>query len=221
MMVNLMRKYILITSTILLLTGSLFSVSFAWFTYVQRKSVASFYSNEILVDLEINDALFIDDFVLEDLAFIDFQKDFIDDDYVLLDTLGSSIILNIRLSDDSPLTVHQIQISNLSNQGLLFFVVFEGVNLSPDHIFQSEYYQEMKMIMNGHTTKAEQLSALESYNMSVLLEIENTLIFPGDIISIQLVVWGDYDGLITKDGYLSQSYLLELSIESINARGVS
>lgn len=221
MMVNLMKKYILIASTILLLTGSLFSVSFAWFTYVQRKSVASFYSNEILVDLEANDTLWIDDYVLEDLAFIDFQKDFIDDEYLLLDTLASRVILTIKLSEDSPLTVHQIQINNLSNQGLLFFVVFEGINLSIEHVFQSEYYQEIKVMMIGLTTKTEQLSALETYNLSVLSEIENILIFPGDVISIQLVVWGDYDGLIIKDGYLNQPYVLELSIESINARGVN
>ena len=85
MVVNTMKKYMLITLSILLLTGSLFSVSFAWFTYVQRKSVASFDSNEILVDLEVNDTIVIDNYVLGDLAFIDYQNDFIDNQYLLLD----------------------------------------------------------------------------------------------------------------------------------------
>jgi hypothetical protein len=221
MVVNTMKKYMLITLSILLLTGSLFSVSFAWFTYVQRKSVASFYSNEILVDLEVNDTIFIDDYVLGDLAFIDYQNDFIDDQYLLLDSLASSIILNIGLSENSPLTRHQIEINNLSNQGLLFYIIFEGVNLPLEHVFESVYHSELITIMNGLTLKSEQLAALDLYNASVLSEVMNTLIFPGDIITIQLVIWGDYDGLVIKDDYLNQSYLLELSIESINWRGVS
>ena len=216
-----MKKYMLITLSILLLTGSLFSVSFAWFTYVQRKSVASFDSNEILVDLEVNDTIVIDNYVLGDLAFIDYQNDFIDNQYLLLDSLASSIILNIGLSENSPLTRHQIEINNLSNQGLLFYIVFEGVNLPLEHVFESVYHTELMVIMNGLTLKSEQLSALDAYNTSVLSEVMNTLIYPGDVITIQLVIWGDYDGLVVKDGYLNQSYLLELSIESINARGVS
>jgi hypothetical protein len=221
MVVNTMKKYMLITLSILLLTGSLFSVSFAWFTYVQRKSVASFYSNEILVDLEVNDTIFIDDYVLGDLAFIDYQNDFIDDQYLLLDSLASSIILNIGLSENSPLTRHQIEINNLSNQGFLFYIIFEVVNLPLEHVFESVYHSELITIMNGLTLKSEQLAALDLYNASVLSEVMNTLIFPGDIITIQLVIWGDYDGLVIKDDYLNQSYLLELSIESINWRGVS
>jgi len=60
-MVNPMKRYIIVILSVLLLTGSLFSVSLAWFTYIKRKSVATFVSNEILVDLEVNDAIFIDE----------------------------------------------------------------------------------------------------------------------------------------------------------------
>jgi len=220
-MVSQMRRYLWIVFSILLLTGTLFSVTFAWFTYVQRKSVATFNSNEILVDLEMNDVFFIDDYVLDDLAFIDYQNDFIENEYLLLNKLASSTILSIKLSENSPLTRHQIQINHLNSQGLLFLIVFEGLNIPTDHIFETAYHAKLMTIMNSYVLKEDQLAALDLYNASVLEEVLNTLVHPGDIITIQLVIWGDYDGLLEKENYLNQTYRLELSIESINARGVS
>lgn len=214
-----MKKYIMVILCVFLLTGSIFSVSFAWFTYVMRKSLATFVSNEILVELQANDALFIDQYVLNDLAFIDFQNDFIDDQYELLDNLASSIIINIELSMDSPLIKHQIQIQNLNIQGLLFIVIYEGLDVPPDHMFQSGYHALLTSILNGYATKEEMISALDAYNQSVLDGISNIMIYPGNVLTIQIAVWGDYDSLDEKDEYLNQSYQLDFSIASINARG--
>lgn len=218
-MVIFMKKYILVVLSILLLTGSVFSVSFAWFTYVMRKSLATFTSNEILIELQANDALFIDHFMINDLAFIDFQNDLIDDQFELFDSLASSIIINIELSTESPLINHQIQIQNLNVQGLLFIVVYEGLDVSPDHEFESGYHVLLMNILNGYSTKEEMISALDAYNQSVLDVISNLLIYPGNVLTIQIAVWGDYDSLEDKEEYLNQLYQLDFSIASINARG--
>ena len=220
-MVNPMKKYIIVILSVLLLTGSLFSVSFAWFTYIKRKSVATFVSNEILVDLEVNDAIFIDDYVLSDLAFVDFQNDFIEDQYGLIDSLASSIIINIELSNSSPLSRHFIQIQELSTEGLLLLIMYEGLDLTSEHVFESSYHALLMTILSEYATKQEMIDALELYNSSVLEGLSTILVYPGSVMTIQIAVWGDYDGLIEKDGYLSDTYRLDLTIESINARGVS
>jgi len=221
MMVNSMKKYIIVILSVLLLTSSLFSVSFAWFTYVKRKSVATFVSNEILVDLEANDSIFIDDYVLSDLAFVDFENDFIEDQYGLIDSLASSIIINIELSNSSPLSRHFIQIQELSGEGLLLLVMYEGLDLTSEHIFESSYHALLMTILSGYATKQEMIEALDLYNRTVLEELSTILIYPGSVMTIQIAVWGDYDGLIEKEGYLTDSYQMDLTIESINARGVS
>ena len=221
MMVNPMKKYIIVILSVLLLTGSLFSVSLAWFTYIKRKSVATFVSNEILVDLEVNDAIFIDDYLLSDLAFVDFQNDFIEDQYGLIDSLASSIIINIELSNNSPLSRHFIQIQELSTEGLLLLVMYEGLDLTSEHVFESSYHALLMTILSEYATKQEMIEALELYNAAVLEGLSTILIYPGSVMTIQIAVWGDYDGLIEKDGYLSDTYHMDIAIESINARGVS
>jgi len=221
MMVNPMKRYIIVILSVLLLTGSLFSVSLAWFTYIKRKSVATFVSNEILVDLEVNDAIFIDDYLLSDLAFVDFQNDFIEDQYGLIDSLASSIIINIELSNNSPLSRHFIQIQELSTEGLLLLVMYEGLDLTSEHVFESSYHALLMTILSEYATKQEMIEALELYNAAVLEGLSTILIYPGSVMTIQIAVWGDYDGLIEKDGYLSDTYHMDIAIESINARGVS
>jgi len=220
-MVNPMKRYIIVILSVLLLTGSLFSVSLAWFTYIKRKSVATFVSNEILVDLEVNDAIFIDDYLLSDLAFVDFQNDFIEDQYGLIDSLASSIIINIELSNNSPLSRHFIQIQELSTEGLLLLVMYEGLDLTSEHVFESSYHALLMTILSEYATKQEMIEALELYNAAVLEGLSTILIYPGSVMTIQIAVWGDYDGLIEKDGYLSDTYHMDIAIESINARGVS
>jgi len=221
MMVSSMKKYIISVIVVLLLTGSLFSISLAWFTYVKRKSVATFVSNEILVDLEVNDDVQINDYVLNDLAFIDFQNDFIEDQNGLFNTMASSIYINIQLSENSPLTKHHIQITNLNTEGLLVFVIYEGTNITLDHVFESNYQVLLMQIIEGYLMKTDMVLAINAYNAAVLEYISNILIYPGDEIVIQIAIWGDYDGLTDQEGYLEQSFFLNLSIESINARGVS
>ena len=67
----------------LIIVLSVVGISYAWFTYLETKSLASFTAGEIDLELRANKQIVIDNYDLSDLAFIDYEED------LVLDTSGS------------------------------------------------------------------------------------------------------------------------------------
>jgi len=97
-----MRKLLIVT-LIIFATLSTALITHAWFTYVQRKSIARFVSNEIVVETRANDELILDQFDLDELAYIDFENDLMNDLSNVFDEMATSIDIDIILSSNSPL----------------------------------------------------------------------------------------------------------------------
>ncbi len=211
-----MRKLIIVL-LILLTTVSTALITHAWFTYVQRKSLATFVSNEILVDMKANDELILDQFILNELAYIDFEDDLVSDLSNVFDEMATSIEIDVVLSSNSPLTRHLINV-DVSHDAMIMLVVYEGINLDINHQKNTAYHLLLQTIYSPLTTKVDIMNAIDLYNASVLNDISNITIFPGDELSFQLVFWVDYDLIEIPANYLEYTFSMTVTIGSVSAK---
>ena len=214
-----MKKIYISSIIILLIVSSIISVSYAWFTYVERKSLATFESGVLQISLEANDEMFNVDLAFDDLAFIDYENEVILDQYNTLNHMASSIKVDLVTDADAPLSRHKITLdeSNLVS-GLIYVIVYDGVNVDP-LLVTSDYHTYISNIISGYTTKAEQLDAITAHNAQVLDDIYNQSLFGSDTLTFQVVMWGDYDMLTMSENYLDETFILSLKVESINDKG--
>ena len=191
--------------------------SYAWLTYVQKKSLVALDTHEISITLEANDIEVINLIAFDDLAFIDYQRDFVNDEFDTLDLMSSSWMIKIQMSTTSPLSKHFVSLEG-SQAGLIYLLVYEGIN--DDITPKVEAYADLiATIIDGYLTKEDQLQAIALYNQNVLDEIYNHVFGPNDFVKFQIVAWGDYDALEVQSTYLNASFDLTLFIESVNSKG--
>ncbi|MCR3905615.1 MAG: hypothetical protein NUK62_01110 [Tenericutes bacterium] len=215
-----MKRYILSILTIILLIASIATITYAWFTYVEKKSLATFEAGEISITAAANDQLIVDNILLEDLAFIDYQKDLIDNQSGQFDLMASSLTITIQNSDRSVLTRNKITLNEQGTQdGLLYFLVLDGVNIGGTAFINTNYQSQILSVISGYATKEEQLLAISNYNQQVLDEIYNTIIGASDVLTFQIVFWGDYDELVSPETYMDSTYSFSIFIDTINSKG--
>lgn len=208
---------ILIISLFTLVTG----VTYAWFTYVEQKSLAVFEAGVLAVDTTINNEVFLETYEITDIAYVDFDQDVVNDVAGSFDAMASSHVINIELDPQSPLAVHDITITEpIGQEGLLILLINEGLNLASGAPITSNYHDLIETITTGYSTPEDMRLAIDTYNQSVLDNVFNTVMSNSDTLSLQVVVWGDYDELSDPSNYLDLTYTLTVSIETINARGV-
>ncbi|MBU1143490.1 MAG: hypothetical protein KKH92_07595 [Firmicutes bacterium] len=211
-----MRKLIIVC-LILLSTLSSAVLTHAWFTYVQRKSLASFVSNEIIVETKANDELILDQFILNELAYIDFEDDFVNDLSNVLDEMATSIDIDIVLSELSPLTKHLITV-DVSHEAVIMFIIYEGINLESSHLKNTEYHLLLQSIYAPLQSKIDILNAIDIHNQKVLNDISLLTMFPGDQLSLQFVFWVDYDLIEVPENYLDYTFSMTVRIGSVSAK---
>ncbi|PKK99251.1 MAG: hypothetical protein CVV57_03545 [Tenericutes bacterium HGW-Tenericutes-2] len=211
-----MRKLLIVT-LILFATLSTALITHAWFTYVQRKSIAQFVSNEIVVETRANDELILDQFDLDELAYIDFENDLMNDLSNVFDEMATSIDIDIILSSNSPLTRHIINV-DVNHDAIIMLIVYEGINLGSQHQKNTAYYSLIQTIYSPLTERADIMDAIYLYNQSILNDIKNTTLFPGDKLSFQLVFWVDYDLIEYPENYLDYEFSMTVSINSVSAK---
>lgn len=214
-----MRKHIIIALSIFLIIVSITSISYAWFTYVHRKSLAQFVSNEIDIIAEINESLVIDQITLDTMPYIDYQNDLILNESGMLNEMASTIEIVIRVPNGSPLSKHKIQFEDLSASSLIYLIVYDGINKEEPYTFKKTYHEEISVIIAGLTTKQEQLNAINLHNQQVLDDIYQVLTKSDDTLFIQIAIWGDYDEVIDQANYLNQVYNFRLVIDSVSSKG--
>ena len=203
----LMSMFILILSVVVLIPTTVY----AWSVYVERKAVTTIEAGDIDVSIQANQAPWIGDLSLDDLAFIDYQDDFVLDLTQTFDDMATSFVFNLTVSSDSLPLRNRLSLFNLS-EDLLMFIIFEGVNAQT---IQTNYRDLMLDIIDLNASYEDQRLAIQAYNMQVLEDIFDLVLQSNEYITIQFVFWGDYQIAQTID----QSYSIELLIETIQARG--
>ncbi len=216
------RMKIKITSliTVIILMMSIPTVAYAWMTYVEQKSLVTITTGEINVTTYANEQVTVSDINLEDLAYIDYQKDFIDNESGSLDLMASSLRIDLVASLDSVAIKHQIQLINTSSQpGLLYIIIYEGINIDEQVGISTNYYQRVSAIISSLSTKQEQLDALSAYNQSVLDQMYQAVMNAGDDLTFQVVFWGDHDDAPDPEAYLNQVYSFTMILDIVNSKG--
>ena len=211
-----MRKLIIVF-LIILSTISTTVLTHAWFTYVQRKSLARFVSNEIIVETKANDELILEQFLLNELAYIDFEDDLVNDLSNVFDEMATSIDIDITLSELSPLTKHLITV-DVSHEAVIMLIIYDGINLESSHQKNADYHLLLQSIYSPLQTKIDILNAIDLHNQTVLNEISLLTMFPGDQLSLQLVFWVDYDLIEVPENYLDYTFSMTVRIGSVSAK---
>ncbi len=212
-----MRRLGIIITLVILTLSIIISSTYAWLTYVQKKGFVGVETHEISLILDVNSTTVVESLVIDDLAFIDYENDFVTNDTGMLNPMASSWLIKLTSSDTSPLAKHQVTL-DVAQPGLIYLLIYEGMN-GELASYVSEYDLLINLIISGYETKLEQLEAISVHNQAVLDEIYLHVFNPGDYVEIQIVIWGDYDALDPQESYLNTSFELTLSIESVNSKG--
>lgn len=213
-----MRRYAITILSILLLITSIVSVTYAWFTYVEQKSLAQFDAGVLSISLYKDQQTATTQIAFDDLAFIDYQNDFINQQDHMLNIMASSHRFDIVLDDQSPLTKLQITLDEPSENGLIYIIILEGLNIGSTPI-TSDYETYINQVISGIQTKEDQLNAISVQNQAVLDQISSYTLSQDDQLTFQVVAWGDYDGLDDPSTYLDITFNMQLNILMINDKG--
>ncbi|MBU1093887.1 MAG: hypothetical protein KKH01_05445 [Firmicutes bacterium] len=212
-----MRRLGIVITLVILALVAIISSTYAWLTYVQQKGFVGVETHEMTIIVDVNEYLDIQSLSLDDLAFIDYENDFVLDQTNTLNLMASSWLIKLESSNTSPLAKHKITLDGQLN-GLIYLLIYEGMNGEPTEISYA-YDDLVQLIISGYVTKEEQLGAISAHNQLVLDEIYKQVFAPGDYVLFQIVIWGDYDELSLDDSYLDVSFEFVLYIESVNSKG--
>ncbi len=205
---------------VIILMLSIPTVVYAWMTYVEIKSFVTIEAGEIAITTFANEQITIDQIDLVDLTYVDYQNDFILDQSNTLDLISSNLRIDILASDQSVAIKPKIQlIDNSSQVGLLYFIVYEGLNVGEAYILQTNYHDLITTILTGLTVKEDQLAAISTYNQNVLDQIATVALNSGDMLTFQIVFWGDHDDAPDPLVFLDQVYSFSMIIDMINSKG--
>ena len=212
-----MRRLAIIITLIALSFTAIVASTYAWLTYVQKKGFVGLETHVLSIVLEANDQIVVNSLNLDDLAFIDYEKDFVLNETGTLNDMASAWLIKLSSATSSPLAKHQVDLDYLQN-GLICLLIYQGMNDELSY-YTSNYSDLVELIISGYATKEEQLQALAVHNQIVLDEIYKHVFNPGDFVEFQIVVWGDYDSVVLPNTYLDSNFNLTLSIETVNSKG--
>ena len=215
-----MKKYILSVLTILLLLASISSVTYAWFTYVNKKSLAEFEAGVLAVSLLKDDITITQDIEIDSLAYLDYENEFKINDDNMTNIMASSHRFDIILDEESPQAKVNITFDETQlDDGLIYLVIYEGMDLDETATLTSDYAQLIQTIISSASTKTDELTAIDAYNAQALLTMQQLSLTKNSTITYQVVVWGDYDAVLNQSAYLDQNYTLTMHVEIVNAKG--
>lgn len=205
-----MKKYISISLWIMVIMLTLSTLTYGWFTYVLRKSVATFYSNEISVLVSLNDEVINESTTLSNLAFIDFEDDLILNTNHAFNEVAQKMHLEVKLDDSSPISRYLFNIDINQEEVIYIMLIDENV---------SDYYTFMKQFVNQGDTKSDILLKINAYNSNLITTLKDKIIMPGETLVLDLVMWADYEQLINPNDYLEFSCIVTIDLSIISAYG--
>jgi hypothetical protein len=213
-----MKKWMII-SLLLMAIVAISSVSYAWFTYVQRKSLVKLTSHEIEVSLTLGNDILGSSLVIEGISYIDFDKEVMNKTSSQgFNEVGQNYIINFHVSESSPLVKVLFNLEH-NHPELLILLIDEGIKESENEVYVTDYHAYLKQIGSAALTKEEFLLSIDAHNEQVVNQLKTVILKPGNIYQIQMVLWADYDLLGTEDNYLTKTYTLNITCLMVNGKG--
>lgn len=197
-----MKKHLMFSLLILCFMLILSTVTYGWFTYVQRKSVAIFTSNDLEAAVFLNDESISETMTLSNLAFIDFQNDLIIDKNKAFNDIAQEMNIKLTLNENSPLSRFLFDI--VIDQSEIIYMIILDEMVTDYHLFVTEF-------IDAEDSKEDILNKIDIYNREKIIIINNQIIFPGESLEFRVVLWADYDLLSNPDLY--QDFEAEVAID--------
>ncbi len=207
-----MKKYILIIAICLGLMTMMMTMVYGWFTYVQRKSISTFTSNDIETILYMNDDLATQTMMLENLAFIDFEDDLIQDKHKALNDVAEVVDFEMILSSSSPLSRSLITFDILDPSHPLIYLIITDETVV-------DYHEYLISIIDPLETKTNILTQIETHNQMILTSLNEYIMLPGETKQIRFVIWGDYEALDEPKDIKTYQTMLSIQFKIVNAYG--
>jgi hypothetical protein len=205
-----MKKLIHVGLWIISIMLILSTITFTWFSYVQRKSVAVFVSNDLEAVVSLNDEIINETMTLSNLAFIDFENDFIDDKNQAFNAIAQEMRISLTLDENSPLSRFLFDIA--INQDEIIYVIILDEEIVDYHQFMTQFVQQ-------NDTKEDILNKITSYNTEQIITINNLIVFPNETINFKIVLWADYDQLETPELYHNFQAEVYIDLRIVSAYG--
>ena len=207
-----MKKYVLVMVVFLLLLSMSMTIVYGWFTYVQRKSVSTFTSNDIDVIVYLNEDLAVETMDLTNLAFVDFEDDLLNDTNQALNDVAEVMYFEVILSGDSPVSKSMITLSIYDLEHPLVYMI-----LTDDTI--TDYYSHLQNIINPLDTKLNIMDQIDAYNQSQMNLLNEHIMLPGETQQFKVVFWGDYDALSEPKDIENYQTTMAVEFRVVNAYG--
>jgi hypothetical protein len=185
--------------------------------FSKQKSMASFEAGHIYITATVDEESFVSHLDFDDLAFVDYVRDIYMDRSGTLNKMASTISVKIKNGTTSVDLKNLVTVEETDgNIGLLYLIIYEGKNLPIEQIgLDLDYHARLLTIFGSEGSQEAQRVLIGSNNQSAIQSMLDERLFPGDWISFQIVVWGDYDTLYDKMNYLNDTHFLDLSVHSI------
>lgn len=203
-----MKKYSTIALGIIFIMLILSTITFAWFTYVQRKAVTTLFSHEIAATVSLNDQVFNRSTTISNLAFIDFEQDLILDKNLSFNDIALEMDIKLTLDQNSPLSRFSFDV--VVNQKEIIYVIILDDQIEDYHLFMSQFVIE-------NETKNDVINRISVFNQNQLDLIGEKIIFPNETIAFKLVLWADYYSLDYPELYKSFDGQLAIHLKILSA----
>lgn len=207
-----MKKYLLVITGLIIILMISMTVVYGWFTYVQRKSVSTFTSNEISVIVYLNEDLAVQTMDISNLAFIDFEDDLLNNTNQAFNEVAEVIHVEMILSSDSPVSRSMITLNFFDSLHPLIYLI-----ISDDTIV--DYYTYLQTLIDPLDTKANILTQIQAHNQSQINDFNSHIMLPGETQSFKVVFWGDYDALSEPKDVENFQTTLAVEFKVVNAYG--
>lgn len=212
-----MKKW-MITSLLVLSIIAFTSLTYAWFTYVQRKSLVLLSSHEIEAFLSLNDQQVTTELDLKGLSYVSFEQEFLlASSSEGFNEVGLNFLVKIDVTEDSPILKVMLHLSNAYPELILLWIDEGWMNEVDDLVY--DYHSYLKNLSGDITDKDIFLEMIRTHNQNVLQSLSTKRLKSGSSYMLQLVIWADFDQLNEEEQDLSKVYSLTLDFKMISGKG--
>lgn len=189
---------------------------YAWIQNKLPPAVGEIQVGEILYQLSL-DSPYLVETTLGHLLYIEWKEDLILDQADAFNDVASSITMQVTIEEDSMPVRVLFDLPTLSSiPGLFYLIIIEGVNIT-EPIEYTEDYRPLidSLLLTNDSTYNETITALESYNQATIDLIASWILEELDVLTIQIVFFGDYQGLLNPSQYLTKIHTFPITVEIV------
>lgn len=195
------------------------SISYAWFTYVQRKSLVSFVSHEMTVDLKLSDQPFSTSMHVKGLTYVSMEKEVFSDEISDgFNEVGMKHVIRFHVPVSSPSLKVNMTITQ-PDQHVFYLLIDEGYEQDP-LLWEHDYHAILRSIYQHGDTHQLFKDRLSAYNQSIVSHLKTLELKPGETYVMQWIIWVDMDELPEQQIDPSIEYSLLITFHTMSGKGV-